>query len=249
MKSIKTTFLLVNLLLVGVNFSSCQTNPSKDSKQEVSGGKISVDEFEQKLNSNKNAQLVDVRTPEEYTKGFVKGAKNINWNGDNFETEINKLDKNKAVFVYCLGGGRSGEAAAKMKELGFKEIYDMQGGMMAWNGAGKTVVTTNTSVEKPGMSNEDYNKRIKSEKLILVDFNAPWCVPCKKMAPMLEELSKEQQNKMLLLKINADENKELAKSLKIEELPVLILYKDQKIVWRKVGLTEKAEILKALKDN
>ena len=66
------------------------------------------------------------------------------------------------------------------------------------------------------------------------------------MAPMLEELSKEQQSKMQLIKINTDENKELTKALKIDGLPVLILYKNQKNVWQKSGLTEKAEILKAL---
>ena len=247
MKSLKITLLLTSLFVLGINFSSCQTNQT--SKQQSSGGKISVDEFEQKINSTKDGQVVDVRTPEEYTKGYVKGAKNINWNDAGFETEINKLDKSKAVFVYCLGGGRSAAATKKMKDLGFKEIYDMQGGMMAWNNAGKPVVNTNANTENPGMSLEKYNKQLKSDKLVLVDFNAPWCVPCRKMAPMLEELSKEQQNKMQLIKINADENKELAKNLKVETLPLLILYKNQKIVWQNTGFIEKADLLKIIQKN
>jgi len=247
MKSLKIILLLASLFVLGINFSSSQTN--QNSKQQSPVGKISVDEFEQKLNSTKNAQLVDVRTPEEYVKGHVKGAKNINWNGKDFETEINTLDKNTPVFVYCLGGGRSAAAAAKMKELGFKEIYDMQGGMMAWNNSGKPVVNTNAIAENPGMSLEEYNKQLKSDKLVLVDFNAPWCAPCKKMAPMLEDLAKEQQNKMQLIKINADENKELAKNLKVETLPTLILYKNQKIVWQNTGFIEKSDLLKIIQKN
>jgi thioredoxin 1 len=241
----KIALLFSGLFFAGINFSSCQINSIQETKE----GKISVDEFEQKINSTKNAQLIDVRTPEEYAKGYLKGARNINWNGSTFETEINKLDKNQAVFVYCLGGGRSAAAAVKIKELGFKEIYDMQGGITAWNSAGKPTVTSNIGINNPGMSLEEYNKQLKSDKLILIDFNAPWCTPCKKMAPMLEELSKEQQGKMELIKINVDENKELTQTLKIAELPVLILYKNKKILWQKSGMTEKSEIQKALKIN
>jgi thioredoxin 1 len=248
MKFIKITLLFASLFFIGINFSSCQNN-EKNINQTNKGGKISIDEFEKKLNSNQNAQLIDVRTPEEYKNGFIKGAKNIDWNATSFENEIKKLDKEKAVYVYCLGGGRSGAAAEKMKELGFKEVYDMQGGMMAWNNAGKPVVTTNPVNENPGMSLDDYNKQINSNKLVLIDFNAPWCAPCKKMAPMLEELALEKKSTLNFIKINADENKQLAKSLGIEELPVLIIYKNQKIVWKKTGLSEKAELLKVIEAN
>lgn len=244
MKRLKTILLFTGLSILGVNFSSCQN--TTNSHQVSSGGKISVNEFEQKLNSEKNVQLIDVRTPEEYESGFIKGAKNIDWNGAGFETEINKLDKTKTVYVYCLGGGRSGSAAARMKELGFKDIYDLQGGMMAWNNAGKPVITPNNAQKEKGMSEEEFNQLIKSDKFVLVDFNAPWCGPCKKMAPMLEELSNEQKSKMQLVKINIDANKELAKKLKIEELPTLILYYKGVIFWKKSGLTEKGEILQKL---
>ena len=248
MKHLKIAILFSSLLFVGINFSSCQ-NTEKSRDQTTKGGKISVDEFEKKINSGQNTQLIDVRTPEEYNNGFVKGAKNIDWNGTSFENEIKKLDKEEAVYVYCLSGGRSDAAASKMKELGFKEVYDMQGGMMAWNNAGKAIVTTNSGIENPGMSLDDYTKQITSQKLVLVDFNAPWCAPCKKMAPMLEEIALEKQNKLSFIKINADENKQLARSLKITDLPVLMIYKNGKIVWQKIGLTEKAELLKAVEAN
>lgn len=112
----------VILLFVGFAFSSCKTN----SGSAGIGGKISADEFEQKLKATENAQLVDVRTPGEYSEGRLQNALNIDWNGSAFEAEIQKLDKSKPTFIYCLSGGRSSDASDKMKELGFKEIYELQ---------------------------------------------------------------------------------------------------------------------------
>lgn len=61
---------------------------------------IAVNEFEQKMNSAANAQIIDVRTPEEYTGGHLKNARNINIHDDSFEAQLAKLDKSKPVFVY-----------------------------------------------------------------------------------------------------------------------------------------------------
>ncbi|MGZ3902884.1 MAG: thioredoxin domain-containing protein, partial [Bacteroidia bacterium] len=178
--------------------------------------------------------------------GFIQGAENIDWNSEDFESKINKLKKEKAVYVYCLSGGRSGAAASKMKSLGFKNVYDLKGGMLAWNNANQPVTKTSGKSEKTGMSLEEYDQKINSDKLVLVDFNAPWCAPCKKMAPMLEELSIENKDKLVLLKINADENKELVNAMKITDLPVLIFYKKGKSIYQKTGLTEKQELLNVI---
>lgn len=76
--------------------------------------------------------IVDVRTPEEFSEGFIPNAQNINVNDASFETEIQKLDKTKPVYVYCRSGARSQKAAQKMVELGFTQVIDLDGGYLAW---------------------------------------------------------------------------------------------------------------------
>ena len=78
------------------------------------------------------AQLIDVRTPREFSNGFIEGAKNIDYNGDSFEKQMKKLDKTKPVLVYCAAGGRSENAAELLQEWGFKEVYDLEGGYNGW---------------------------------------------------------------------------------------------------------------------
>jgi thioredoxin len=96
------------------------------------------------------------------------------------------------------------------------------------------------------MTMEDLQKNLNKDKLILVDFNAPWCAPCKKMAPMLEELSNNQKEMMHLLKINVDDHKKLAASMEVYILPTLILYKNDKIVWRNEGFIESKKLLEVI---
>ncbi|MFM7666636.1 MAG: rhodanese-like domain-containing protein [Bacteroidota bacterium] len=111
-------------------FMSCSTS-SNSTIGQVINKKVSKTEFTQ-LMKKSGAQLIDVRTPREFSNGFIEGAKNIDYNGDLFEKQMKKLDKNKPVLVYCAAGGRSENAAELFKEWGFKEVYDLEGGYNAW---------------------------------------------------------------------------------------------------------------------
>jgi len=111
-------------------FISCSTS-SNSTIGQVINKKVSKTEFTQ-LMKKSGAQLIDVRTPREFSNGFIEGAKNIDYNGDSFEKQMKKLDKNKPVLVYCAAGGRSENAAELLKEWGFKEVYDLEGGYNAW---------------------------------------------------------------------------------------------------------------------
>lgn len=84
--------------------------------------------------------VLDVRTPEEFSAGHLANAININLEGSDFATEVSKLDKNATVAVYCRSGNRSGVATEQMAELGFTDMYDMQGGIVEWQAAGGQVV-------------------------------------------------------------------------------------------------------------
>ncbi len=83
--------------------------------------------------SRRRIQLVDVRTPEEYEAGHIEKATNIDFLADNLEQNIQEINKDRPVFIYCRSGGRSGQAAELMKKLGFKKIYDLRGGYLSWS--------------------------------------------------------------------------------------------------------------------
>ncbi|MFH6604431.1 rhodanese-like domain-containing protein [Maribacter algicola] len=104
------------------------------SKKETSD-KISVldkNAYARAISGNK-VQLVDVRTAIEYNSGHIKNAVNIDFfNAANFQKSFEKLNKDKPVYVYCRSGARSFKAAKKLVDMGFAQIYDLQGGYMKW---------------------------------------------------------------------------------------------------------------------
>ena len=84
--------------------------------------------------------VIDVRTPEEFASGHIEGALNINMFDENFKNQLEALDRTKAVSVYCKVGSRSARAAAVMREMGFEEVYDLEGGIRKWNSSGMEIV-------------------------------------------------------------------------------------------------------------
>lgn len=91
--------------------------------------------FADKLQATSESTLIDVRTPEEFSEGHIAGARNYDWNGGHFEHQVMGLDKSRPVFVYCLKGGRSSSAAARLRDMGFKEVYELEGGSAKWQAA------------------------------------------------------------------------------------------------------------------
>ncbi len=87
-------------------------------------------------NDAENAILVDVRTPEEYQAGHLENAININWYDADFTDQIETLDKDKTLYLYCKLGGRSAEAANKLTSLGYN-VVDLTGGYDAYEAAGE----------------------------------------------------------------------------------------------------------------
>lgn len=91
--------------------------------------------FADKMKAATGSTLIDVRTAEEFAEGHLAGAKNYDWNGGHFEHQVMGLDKTKPVFVYCLKGGRSSSAADRLRNLGFTEVYELEGGTAKWQAA------------------------------------------------------------------------------------------------------------------
>jgi thioredoxin len=191
-----------------------------------------------------NIQVLDVRTADEYKSGHLKNALQANWlNKTEFSDRTQHLDKNKAVYIYCLSGGRSAAAGAALVAQGYK-VINMEGGVNAWKNS-NLPLEGNANVKQTSM--ESYNGQIRSTNIVLVDFGAEWCPPCKKMEPVLDEFMKENAKKLTLVKMDGGVETELMKSMNVEALPTFILYKNGKEVKRKQGLVSKQEFTSWIK--
>jgi len=232
----KIAFVLA--MVWSVSFAACQQKPG-------TGGKVSADEFEKLLKDQTNPQLLDVRTADEFAGGHLKGAVNVPVNDPSFEQVASKLNKKKPVYVYCLSGGRSSSAASYLRNNGFTTVYEMPG-VMAWRNAGKELVTGNEApaVKQGGYTEAEFLEKVKSDKYVLVDFNAVWCRPCKELTPIMEKVSAERQDKMILIKLDADIHANLLQAKGIGSIPYLELYKDGKLIWKHTGLIDEATFLK-----
>lgn len=94
------------------------------------------------------------------------------------------------------------------------------------------------------LSSENFKEEVlNSEKPVLVDFYADWCGPCNAMAPVIEELAKELEEKAKVGKINVDENSDIAVEYNVMSIPTLIIFKNGKEEKRLVGLRDKEELL------
>jgi thioredoxin-like negative regulator of GroEL len=139
-------------------------------------------------------------------------------------------------------GGRSAQAAAKLTELGFNEVYNLEGGIMKWNASGNP----KPSEKIIGICDQEYGELIKSSDRVMIDFNAKWCAPCQKMKPYILKLQSELAAKTKIIQLDADENKTIVDFLNLDGLPVIIVYEKGKEVWRNVGYISEEELRKHL---
>ncbi|MFC1899310.1 rhodanese-like domain-containing protein [Chloroflexota bacterium] len=89
---------------------------------------------------NPDFVILDVRTEEEFTQGYIEGVINIDFYSETFQDELDSLDKDKKYLVYCQSANRSGNAIKIMEELGFHEVYNMLGGIALWQAQNYPVV-------------------------------------------------------------------------------------------------------------
>jgi thioredoxin len=231
MKLSSILFLFLSLTLF-----SCNGQTSKNITD------LTPKAFSEKITTTPNAQIIDVRTPQEFASGHLDNALNIDWLSDEFEVNAKKLDKTKPVFVYCKTSNRSPKAAEKLEELGFVTIYNMQGGLLKWDAEGFSKPTDRII----GVCSQEYAELLNTDKKVLVDFYAEWCAPCKKMTPYLLKMQKELADKVVIIRLNADENPTLIKEMKILELPTLILYENKEIKWKHSGFISEEDLKKQL---
>lgn len=226
----KNRFLVA---LASLFFVACHSNAQN----------IDANAFEQKLNAG-GAQVLDVRTAGEFIGGHLKNVLQADWTDrEQFVERTKHLDKNKTLLIYCASGIRSAQAAAFLKQEGFREVVNLQGGIAAWNAAGKPVVRQEGVAE---LTSTTFNATVASSQIVLVDVGAEWCPPCKKMEPVLETLSKELQGKFTLLKVDGGRDLTVMKEIGASVLPTFMVYKNGKLSWKKEGIVTLQELKDAI---
>ncbi|MDE6120864.1 MAG: thioredoxin [Muribaculaceae bacterium] len=95
----------------------------------------------------------------------------------------------------------------------------------------------------------DFNQFIQENKPTLVDFFATWCGPCRMQGPILEEVKGRLGDKANILKVDIDQNPELAAAYRVQSVPTLILFKNGEAVWRAVGVQQADELERKLRDH
>ena len=98
---------------------------------------VNPQEYSQKLSEIPNVIQIDARTPAEFMGGYIPGAVNIDVNASDFKEQIAKLDPSKTYFVNCKAGSRSMRACKIMQDAGFSKLYNLKGGILAWEKEGK----------------------------------------------------------------------------------------------------------------
>ena len=186
------------------------------------------------------ALILDVRTPDETQLGIIEGATIINLYDDDFENKIQLMDKSNPIVVYCASGGRSSQAAAILTEHGFMEVYNLEGGLYGWQNAGFPITEAKNDLTSVKMTEEELRALMQNEEIVLIDFYAPWCAPCKKMAPIIDRIEEEYASRVSVERVDVAANPSLGKSFNISSIPVFAIYHDGKEIWRNTGLTEKS---------
>ena len=124
---------------------------------------------------------------------------------------------------------------AKKLEVMKKELQDNPGGS-----------GDNWPAEPVPLTEQNFEEFIKQYPLVAVDCWAPWCGPCRMVAPIIDELAKEYQGKIVFGKLNTDENQGIALKFNIMSIPTLILFKEGKPISNIVGFRPKAELKRSL---
>ncbi len=201
-------------------------------------GLLSASEFNNKM-IEEGVQILDVRTAAEFEEGHIKNAVNIDIQSENFDEGSKALYKDLPVYVYCQKGVRSNTAASRLRELGFSKVSELEGGLSKWEESGLPVVKTEP--EKIYESDTiPFEKAIMGDKLVLVDFNAEWCRPCKVLQPIIERLHDQRAEDVIVYSIDVDKRTDLAAQYQAERIPLIMLFKNGKTVHRSEGLLEES---------
>lgn len=210
--------------------------------------KLDPEEFQKKWTEAGTAGtgiLLDVRTPEEFTQGAINGAVNMDFRNVNFDSISGTLDKSKTIFVYCAAGGRSESAADLLRQKGFKNVFDLKGGIISWEGSGKPL--SNARPKAREFTAADFDEAIMGDKLVLVDFFTTWCGPCKLMAPDIERIKIEMADKVIVIKVDCEAYPDLATRYQVSGYPTVSFFRKGQVLRALFGRQSYDELAMAVR--
>lgn len=144
MKTCLTSLLLLSLAMFQTSCGTADNSSKAPDAAESSAAAVEhVDAVKAAglLATNDEVVVLDIRTPEEFSQGHIKDARNVDFYEDDFEANLAKLDRDQTYLVHCASGGRSGKSLEAFERLGFKSIVHLDGGYRAWVDAGQSVET------------------------------------------------------------------------------------------------------------
>jgi len=123
--------MMHRFIVVLLMITACISSPKKQTQM----NELAPDVWSKLQEQTLESVILDVRTEEEFESGYIKGALNMDIRGGaDFLASIESLDKSKSYFVYCRSGARSGQACQLMSQMGFSALYNLDGGVLAWEG-------------------------------------------------------------------------------------------------------------------
>lgn len=194
---------------------------------------ILLDAFYTKIKSQKKAQIVDARGPEEFALNHIEGAVNFNTKSEDYEKQVTALNPSQPVFIYSIAAYRSGLLSTDLSKKGFSEVYILEGGIASWIGGGKPFYSN----LKSKLSLAEYKKILSENQYVLVDIGSKYCASCKAVKPILESLRSQYGEKLKIIEIELEESPQVIADLKnVKVFPTLIFYQNGKIIFKKDGL-------------
>jgi len=208
---------------------------------------LNSSQFNKKINQQKGS-LIDVRTSSEFSNGHISKSGQLNYYALDFKQKLLLLSKDEPVYIYCNTGYRSRKAAEFLIKNGYSHVYNLKHGIMEWELKNLPVVIEPDAKPdtKDKMESDEFYALIQTDKLVFIDFYAPWCGPCRKMMPMIDSIKLNYQNNFTFVKINVDASKKLAKELKLKSVPYLVFYKNGNIIIEHNGYIKKEELIEII---
>jgi len=232
------SFIILYIIL----FFSCQNTQKEKFRN------IDIIEFHE-IASASNITILDVRTSQERAHGYINNSTHIDFYDDSFLDKVNLLNKENPIYIYCKVGGRSTKVSEKITELGFKEIYNLEGGFISW--AGHNLPFEFNLENKSENLSQGFTKAyidsilsLKTNTLIYI--STKWCAPCKEMNPIVERLEEKLSNHLQVITIDLDNNYFVKEMYNISSIPLFVLYKNSEEVWRKNGIIAYSDIAEKL---
>ncbi len=226
--------IVIVLLMVFPAFLNAQENTYKQ---------LNALEF-QKLAESGKGMILDVRTKSEFDSEHIPKSEYLNYYALDFKKKLLMLPKDEAIYLYCTTGYRSEKAAKYLVKNGYTKVYNLEHGILEWNLKNLPVIEGEKSAKllMDKVSPDLFAQTISGDTLVLIDFYATWCGPCRKMMPLIDSLRTQYHPEMKVFKVNVDASKKLIKQEKIIGVPLFRIYRSGKLLFEKDGMMSRKEL-------